>query len=270
MNISRIMILSMLCMQLHASRFCTNFGIDFNYARYSLGSIAQQSGYLAGPHFDFSYKKPRRVYTGVNFDGRWNAGLVSSRNDEICGTSCISGGCLQAKVADYLTDWELGYYYVSNCERFSVKPYSGVGFQHLSYLIDPTIMRYKYYQVYVPIGLEFLYHSVRNFAVGFELQYRAGAYNHLRVSTPCVEDDCNSPCGDSIKLNYSQGVNVQVPFVLNYRVEERVGFHLSLTPFFDWNTFADTCDTNSECLVFPISKLNRWYLGMNLNLGITF
>ena len=81
------------------------------------------------------------------------------------------------------------------------------------------------------------------------------------------DSDC---CDDKIKLKYSQGVNVKIPVLLHYREGENVEFHMSFTPFFDWNKFADTCETNSDCVVFPIPESKRWYLGVNANFGITF
>lgn len=264
----KVVLLALSVSSLYCSHFSTNLGIDFNYARYEIGKIAKQSGYLAGPHFDFAYKKLRSVYTGIDFDGRWNAGLICSKSN-LCNTSCLTGGCVQADVADYFTDWKIGYYYLSSQERFSLTPYTGLGFQHLSYQIDPSLMRYKYYQIYVPIGLEFMYHSDRNFSIGCQAQYRAGAYSRLKVSTPCVED-CDSSCDDKIHLRYSHGFNFKVPSTLHYRTDKRVGFNLSCIPFFDWNKFSDTCDTNSEGVVFPIPTNKRWYLGINANIGITF
>jgi hypothetical protein len=270
MKTVKILLLLASCSSLVASQFSMNVGADFNYARYELDNIAQQSGYLAGPHFDISYEKPDYFCTALNFDGRWNAGLICSSNDDLCNNSCLSGGCLQANVADYITDWTLGYYYLNSEESFSFVPFAGVGFYHLSYEIDPSIMRYKYYQVYVPVGVDFSYHSLRNFSIGTKIQYRAGVYNRLRVSTPCVSDDCDSCCDDKIALNYSQGFNIKVPVVWHYRVDKPVGFYLSCIPFFDWHKFADTCDTNSDCVVFPIPENKRWYLGVNANFGITF
>ena len=194
-----LLFLATLCVPLSARHLSMNFGTDFNYARYKFDNIALQSGYLAGPHFDFAYKKPCRFYTGINFDGRWNAGLICTSNDDLCNINCLTGGCLQANVADYLTDWEIGYYYLSREEQFSVMPFTGVGFQHLSYEIDPSILRYKYYQVYVPVGLEFLYNSPRCFSIGFEVIYRAGVYNRLKVTTPCVDDcDFSNTCTTSL------------------------------------------------------------------------
>ena len=265
----RFLFLVIIFLPLNARHWCMNGGIDFNYARYTLDAIAPQSGYLAVPHFALAYKKARSVYTGLHFDGRWNAGLLCASSD-LCNSSCVSGANSHANVADYQADWRLGYFFVSDQERYSLTPFTGIGFQHLSYQLDPHMMRYKYYQVYVPIGAEFLYHSPRNFSIGLKTLYRAGAYNRLRVSTPCVEDACDSTCDDKIKLNYSQGVYIAVPAVLHYRQEKRVGFHLSMIPFFDWNRFANTCDTNSDCVVFPIPTNKRWYLGVTAALGITF
>ncbi len=264
-----LIFLLLLTVPLHARRFSTNFGIDFNYARFKLDNVAPQSGYLAGPHFDFSYKKPWSVYTGVNFDGRWNAGLICSCND-LCNTGCLEGGNAQADVNDYFADWQLGYYFDNDEKTLNAVPFIGVGFQHLSYQLEPNVMRYKYRQIYVPVGLEMLYNSPRDFSIGFKAVYRAGVYNRLRVSTPCVEDDCDSPCSDQIKLRYSHGAYFEVPAVLHYRQDKDVGFHITLAPFFDWNRFADTCDCNSNGVVFPIPVNKRWYVGMNMNLGVTF
>lgn len=266
---STLFFLLLLTIPLYARRFSTNAGIDFNYARFKLDNVAPQSGYLAGPHFDFAYKKPWSVYTGVNFDARWNAGLFCSSNN-LCNSSCLQGGDAQAQVNDYFVDWQLGFYFDNEEQTFNAIPFLGIGFQQLAFELEPNILDYKYRQIYVPIGLEFLYNSPRDFSIGIKGVYRAGAWNRLRITTPCVEDDCNSACSDQFKLRYSQGVYIEIPAILHYRQDKNVGFHMTCAPFFDWNRFAGTCDCNSNGVVFPIPRNTRWYVGMNMNLGITF
>lgn len=261
--LSLMLISSCLKAQLDCQFFYMNFGSDFNYARYKLNNVASQGGYLAGPHFDIAYKRPCSVYSGLNFDGRWNAGNICSTTN-LDNPNFLQGGNTQASVADFLTDWELGYYHLSCDERFTVMPYSGVGFQHLTFRLKPNIMRYKYNQVYVPVGLEFLYFSPRDFSVGFKADYRAGAYTRLKVSTPGVGSS------GKLKLNYSQGVNVKAPITLYYLRDKCVGFHFAMIPFFDWNQFSNTSQVNGQNVQFPIPKLTRWYLGLNVNIGITF
>jgi len=54
-----------------------NLGPTLNYAHYEFGCDPEIRGALAGLHFDFEHIKPKREYVGVRYDGRWNAGSVS-------------------------------------------------------------------------------------------------------------------------------------------------------------------------------------------------
>jgi len=280
-----VLFLMLLSTSLRADyRFNMNVGSDFNYARYNLDNVAPLGGYLAGVHFDFDYKKPCYLYTGVQFDGRWNAGLICS-NIKSCDP-CYVGGNMRAEVADYITDWRLGYHWVNTEETWSVTPFVGVGFQHLSFELEPSIMRYRYYQVFVPIGLDFYYHMrCNNITLGLRGNYRAGAYNRLKVTTPCVtdtDDECElttnstccpqSKCGcdDKIKLKYSHGFHIDTPLIFRYREGCCVSVDLSFIPFFDWNRFARTCEKNFNDIVIPITANKRWYLGFTLGIGINF
>lgn len=240
-----------------------NYGIDFNYARYNFNDIATQSGYLAGAHFDAAFKSANKFYTGVNFDGRWNAGLISSSFD-LNNPNALQGGNTQASVADYLADWEVGYFHLTCNERWSISPFTGIGFQHLRFRFKPDALTYKYNQVYIPIGLQWFYHSPRNITIGCRAIYRAGAYTTLHVATPNLGDN------DRLELRYSQGVNVLIPITLHYREDKCVGLNFSMIPFFDWNHFAFPKETNSQGLAFPVADNKRWYLGMNVNIGMVF
>jgi hypothetical protein len=245
-------ILLLLSCALNAEDFYMNLGTDFNFAHYRIDDSITQKGYLAGPHFDVAYKRPCSIYTGLNFDGRWNAGFVTT-----------SAGVPQADVVDFRSDWKIGYYFLSYCELYSLIPYTGLGFQHLFYKIKPNIMTYKYYQLYLPLGFEFLYNSPKDFTIGLRADYRAGAYTKLAISTPNVA----SP--GKLKLKYSHGVHVAMPVYLHYLRDRCVGLDLSLIPFFDWNRFAKTTETNGV-LPFPIMTNKRWYVGVNANIGINF
>jgi hypothetical protein len=238
-----------------------NFGTVFNYARYTLGCLEPQSGYLVGPHFDFSYQKSYRPFFGLEFDGRWNAGFISDKNSTT-----------RADVADYIPATYLGFTFDTADHAFRITPFTGLGYYRLSYQLEPDMLTYQYNQIFVPVGLNFNYHFERNFSIGLDTMYRVGAYNHLKLKTPCITpDDCTDECnGNSLKLNYSSGFRVRMPFVCHYRNGKKVAFNTTLAPFFDWNKFASTCDANSQGIVFPIPTNTRWYLGVMANLGISF
>lgn len=247
---------------MYAEHFTTNLGIVFNYARYEVGCLASQEGYLAGPHFDFFYQKPWRLYTGIEFDASWDAG-------SICTTEkCCLVNSVYARSVDYLPVFRIGYAMNTKENVYEVVPYTGLGYYHFSYIIEPNTIDYKYNQVFVPVGLKFAYNSPRNFSVGFDAQYRAGAYSRLTVVTPCVE---NSECDDGkFKLKYSHGARFVMPITCHHRTDKRVGLDVTLAPMFDWNSFDTTCEKNSDCIQFNIPTNKRWYLGVVAALGLTF
>ena len=110
-----------------------------------------------------------------------------------------------------------------------------------------------------------MYHTNRNFSMTVDALYRIGVYNYVNVTTPCVSDSC-----EKIKLEYSSGLRVRIPFECYYRVDRRVGINTTLAPFFDWNKFADTHEKNSQNIALQIPTNTRWYLGIMANFGIAF
>src|SRR3990172_7760634 len=153
-----------------------NVGTVFNYARYRLGCLEPQSGYLAGPHIDFSFQKACRPFFGVEFDGRWNAGFIT----DACST-------VRAHVADYIPAAYLGFTFGITNNTWLVTPFTGLGYYRFVYQLEPDMLTYKYNQIFVPVGLNVSYRSPRNFSIGFEPMYRIGAYNRVKVSTPCID-----------------------------------------------------------------------------------
>ena len=133
---------------LQENQYEINIGPAFNYARYDLGCLPKVHGYLAGIHFDFQLDTTSCIYTKIAFDGLFNAGFI-------CGCDDI-----KSRIRDYKTEWFLGYNwdgladYASSCENVTLTPFTGVGFYFLSNELQPEIIDYRYFNVFIPLGFK--------------------------------------------------------------------------------------------------------------------
>ncbi len=257
-------LLGLLSLSLDAREFADqtwqfNIGPTFNFARYNLGCLAPIQGYIAGVHTDITYSKSWGLYTGLRFDGRFNAPDLCSKGD-----SCeMSGG--RSKVRDYIPEWDIGYTFESSCGKYFASVFSGVGFYYLSHKLEPDIIRYRYLNTYVPIGLDMNWVAKEDkIFVGLRAIYRADAYTRLKLSLPCIE-----VCG-KLKLERSHGVLIEMPITRVHSWNDSANFQTKIVPFFDWNRFGATKETSSDCVQVPVPKLDRWYLGLRFDLGVRF
>lgn len=241
------------------TRYCqSNVGIDFNYALYSVGELSPMSGYLAGGHFDFCFKKPQSALVGIYFDGRWNAGHLCSPND------CDDLGDVRSNVSDYITSVHLGYNF-TNCSNTTMyTPVTGIGLYCLSTELTPSIIRYKYYNLHVPVGCELQWDLNHCFSLNLHAVYRIDAYTRLKITTPCV-DVC-----DTLRVKRSHGLSVSLPMKRVYSFCRRVNLQTTCIPFFDWNRFGEVSEKSECCIPIAVPEWKRWYLGIKFLVGLSF
>lgn len=268
-----------------------NIGPIINYAHYELGCEPNIRGALAGLHFDFEHINPEREYVGIRFDGRWNAGSVSN--------------CFQEKneIRDYRTELDLGYNFLWCEENMRLTPFSGFGFFFFSTELRCADISNRYYNLFVPIGLKFEWTVNDCFSWGALAEYRIDAWTRLKVS-----EECGFAC-DRAKLHpRTQGLLIELPLTWFGKESKCHPFswQIKVVPLFDWNRFGNTCrpdcsssscgrcsssstsccnpcsSSSSSCsdvlcpldscesTMCDISRLNQWYVGAHVDLGIRF
>ena len=75
---------------------------------------------------------------------------------------------------------------------------------HLSKKLAPDVIRYKYHNVFIPVGFEFDWCVNDCFDIGLRAEYRIDAYTRLKLSIPCIK-----VC-EKLKLKRSQGVKEEM------------------------------------------------------------
>lgn len=245
--------LSTMCVE-RATEFHLNAGPLFNFARFKFGCLPKIQGYLAGLHADFELVTPCCFYTSIIFDGRWNAGFICGDQDT------------KAQIKDYRSQWFLGYRFCSGCNT-SITPFWGFGFYHLSQELKPDIMSYRYFNIFIPLGLHFEWDPCSDeFTIGLSVLYRPDVWTRLKLDTPCVQACDNQ----KIKLKRSYGVHVALPMQWVLTCNECVDVQTKIVPFFDWNRFGKADEANCNGLCFEVPRLDRWYLGLHIDIGIRF
>lgn len=228
-----------------------NAGPTFNFARYQFGCLPKMEGYLAGVHFDFEHGHPSNWYLGLRFDGRWNAGFVCGCQD------------LKSEIKDYRTEFDLGYRF-SKCNIRSFTPFAGIGFYYLSNEFEPQEIAYRYFNVFVPVGFKSEWLVNDCFKWGLNFEYRIDAWTRMKLDSPCIQ------ICDKIKLNRTQGLLLEVPLTWKFGECSCVDYQVKVVPLFDWNRFGRADEANENGLCIEIQKLNQWYLGLHVDLGIRF
>lgn len=284
----------------------SNVGLNFNFARYRFGDLPTLNGYLAGIHWDLSHSWPSNWFVNLQFDGEWNAGPVSADN---CSTDCDCNGNpiaptdLQSSIRDFRPEFDFGWNF-SFCENenFTLTPFIGLGFLYLSNKLCPQDVRYRYYNLNVPIGLSATWYSYScecsDFDMGLAITYRIDAWTRLKLSLPDLDMDavvcvdpcncdcpntvttpsnvvCNDDCDDNcnkLKLKRTNGVHVAMPMRWNFDTKEDmcINMQAKVVPFFDWNSFGRTKEVNANLIPVPVPKLKQWYLGLHVDVGINF
>lgn len=235
-----------------------NVGALFNFARYKLGELPDVQGYLAGVHADYIYGRPHCAplsdfYTHLRFDGRWNAGFVCGCDD------------FKLQIKDYRPELAFGYNYCLDYDRRYITPLVGVGFYYLSDEIKPNITTFRYFNVYIPVGAAFLWRCKEDFQVELAAVYRIDAHTRLKLRDPCL-----NVC-DTLHLCKTRGVHVELPFTWFHHTECMCwNVQTKVVPFFDWNHFGRAKEVTSRGVCFPVTKLDRWYLGLHVDIGVNF
>ncbi len=271
-----VLLKSSLCAYHDEKYWQHNVGLLFNFARYELGNLHDIEGYLAGLHWDLSHQSACGLYMNLQFDGHWNAGPLCS--DDECNDVD-----LKARVRDFRPELDLGYTFATCEERLFFTPYIGFGFFYLENKLKPQNVEYKYFNINVPIGAQVLWNVSDCFDLGLGVTYRIDAWTRLKLDIPNLigENDCNvvssnNTCGnndddsDRIELDRTHGVHVELPMIWKIRQGSCVDIQAKVVPFFDWNEFgeADECTPNN--LPIEVPELKQWYLGLHVNIGISF
>lgn len=230
-----------------------NAGPLFNYARFNVQGLPRIDGYLSGLHFDVQRAYPSYWYTTCRFDGSWNAGSI--RGDQN----------LKTFIRDYRPECNLGYSVISFNKQYAVTPFVGLGFYYLSNSLQPNIMRFRYFNIYVPFGINFLLLARRPFQLGFYLSYRFDAWTRAKLTTPAIQTPQRK-----LKLKQTYGLHAELPFTWVDTRCKRANIQARVAPFFDWNHFGRSKQTTNEQVLFPIPELDRWYLGLHVDFGFNF
>lgn len=277
-----------------------NLGPTINYAHYEFGCDPNIRGALAGLHFDFEHIKPKREYVSVRFDGRWNAGSVSD--------------CFQEKnqIRDYRTELDLGYNHIWCEQNMRLTPFVGVGFLYFSLEAECASpeLKNRYYNVFVPVGFKYEWTINDCFSWGALAEYRIDAWTRLKVN-----EECGLECERAQLHPRTQGLLIEMPFTWfgKESVCHPFSWQVKVVPYFDWNRFGGTCESDcisnscttscvnpcssssscttscsnpcsssSSCsqILCPfdpcestpcdVSRLNQWYVGAHVDLGIRF
>lgn len=244
---------SLCARQFENQTFALNTGALFNFARYDLGELPKIEGYLAGIHTDLTHSKPSKWFTSLIFDGRWNAGYVSGNDD------------IKVQIKDYRPELQLGYTFFLENQRTSVTPFTGLGFFYLSNEIKPDIITYRYFNLYVPVGLH-VDHTLKEEIcdIGLLLEYRPDVWTRLKVNTPCVK------LCEKFTMHRAHGLRIELPFTHYHTTSHRANIQTKIVPFFDWNHFGAVNQTNCAGQCIPVPKLNQWYLGLHVDIGLRF
>jgi len=223
---------------------------------------------MSGVALDTRIKKAWKPAAYIGFRGLWDIPHICSENGLIIDSN------------EYQVNGHLGFNFESDDGRCSIIPFTGIDFIHLSHQIKCDIIRHKYFQINVPIGVEFLYNPSECFSWGIKTYYDIDAWTRLKVATPCLTD---TQCC-KIKLKRGHRAHVEMPLKWHYRVDERVGIDISWIPLFTWQKFnseklccPESCTPNPCCITgtsdpdaLNIPVLKQWHLGSILTFGITF
>lgn len=247
-----------------------NVGPILNYAHYEYGCHPALRGALAGIHFDFQHIPLKREYIGLRFDGRWNAGSISDCSQE------------KNRIQDYRAEFDLGYNHCWCDDDMRLTPFAGVGFFYLANE-ECNCLKNRYYNVFVPLGLKYEWMINYCFRWGIEAEYRLDAWTRLNVDL-----ECETVCEKTKLHPRTQGLLIELPFVWQGKETCNKIAQLKLVPFFDWNRFGRSCGESSSCSCScssssilcafdscedescDVPRLNQWYVGVHLDLGIRF
>ncbi len=255
----------------YASRHISlNVGPTFQYTKYNQGNLPKQVGTMVGPAFDMRIKKAWRPAAYIGFRGLWDIPHICSDDGLIIDSN------------EYEVNAHLGFNFETSSEKFSIIPFTGIDFIHLSHKIKDNIIRHKYFQINVPAGIEFMHYVSKSFSWGIKTYYDIDAWTRLKVSTPilCNTKDCK------IELKRCHRFHIELTFEWHYETKKGTHFDLSYIPLFTWQKFnsekkcclptscktscTTACETTSDPDALNIPVLKQWHLGSIVTLGVSF
>ena len=257
----------------YASRHISlNVGPTFQYTKYNQGNLPKQIGSMVGPAFNMFIKKAWRPTAYIGFRGLWDIPHICSDDGLIIDSN------------EYEVNAHLGFNFEPSSEAFSIIPFTGIDFIHLSHTIKDSIIRHKYFQINVPVGIEFIHYVSKSFSWGIKPYYDIDAWTRLKVSTPSLCDTKNC----KIKLKRCHRFHIELPLKCHYETRKGTHFDISCIPLFTWQKFNSEkkCSTSTNCSTtcsticdsvgttdpdaLNIPVLKQWHLGSIVTLGISF
>ncbi len=247
-------LLSLLCASalLNANYDCYScnrweVGPHFSYGNLEFKNTPSRAGFVTGASAWFMHYRQSGLYTDVYFRGSWGGDLDDCLNNE-------------SKLGDYLAEARTGYLH-ELCDDSFIVFFAGLGYNHLNVRHDvdeDTRQRFRYNKVYIPIGIYGLWQINNCFSLAARLKVKPDVHPILSF-----EPDENTQTVIFLKLDYSYGIDVQIPFIYYFSCECFSGL-VSLIPYLDWNIYGKTLLTNDVC------SLRRILTGAQLVVGIEY
>lgn len=218
-------------------------GPHFNYINLDLDNPYDLDGYAGGVTsgiwLDTCYLSSK-----ITFEGTWNASRIVG---DYCQTSATNEYFLQL-------EFSKGFFIKCVC----IKPYLGFGWDRFENIQEPktVALKYQYDKLFVPAGVYFQWDRCDE-SYSLQLEFRPDVWSNLELL--------------SISLDPHWGYGFRGQLIYKRPIQTCYGcFYFSWIPFFDWNRFGETCETNSFGGVLVISELTRWELGLRAVLEYKF
>ncbi len=239
------------------------FGADYTYVMFKPTGEASFNGNMGGLQAKYSYAPPNAFYAGIELD--WRQGSMHGSDGK-------------RNLVDVNTAETLGYTWEGKSWLYNL--YSGFGFRFLGHHLYPssissstfsgsyfppfvsgaTSVKFKYYELYVPIGFTSEYNFISCFTLGLNFEWMPQAFTSVAI---------NSLNGAYWNITQKfANFRVELPFIFNLTC--RGNWKLVINPFYEhWQDGHSTATTSSKIpLGLPGNTYN--FIGVNLNALLAF
>lgn len=224
-------------------------GATLQYTRFKQGCLPKQKGFMMGPELHAFIKKAWRPAAHIGFTGLWDIEYIASKNG------------LFIDANEYQLEAHLGFCFTTCNEKLEIIPFTGMDYIHLFHEVEDDIIKRKYNQINIPIGIMLKHDVCSHFEWGICALYDIDVWTRTRIITP---DLCEST---NLKLKRGQRVAIHAPLICKHHLNDCFDIDCVFTPLFSWQKFnvEDCCTGNPQS---PLLKF--WHLGATLSLAIRF
>lgn len=157
----------------------------------------------------------------------------------------------------------IGYSFESYCHRGIFSLYTGVGYRHLGHKLTPSIgskIRFKYNEIYVPLGTAADFSITSWFGMGLGLVWMPQVYPTVKIL----------PLQGARWTLRKKIANFAVELPFTFTWPKHKDFSLILNPYYErWQDGHTTAVTSTgNALGLPSNTYNFW--GFDLNLAFSF